>query len=131
MGRPIGPENLVTLANQYAAQFGTVATRLSLRLADGRKLIVPISDIEATVSDPTPVNGPPVFVPTRLQKAILSALDGKALRKEALAEACELKGAPQLYQDGGINELRNLGMVYRHRRFPARPREAPLECVIT
>ena len=45
-----------------------------------------------------------VFVPSLLQKAILKALDGKALPTKALAIACKCD-EPELFKPGGIKEL--------------------------
>jgi len=52
-----------------------------------------------------------VFIPTPLQAAILGALDGKAMKKQALAdEVCAGEGT-RLYRKGGIKELRDIGRV--------------------
>lgn len=54
------------------------------------------------------------FVPSPLQVAILKALDGRALKKEALAGECRIDPA-RLYRPGGIKELTELGMVRNKR----------------
>jgi len=52
-----------------------------------------------------------VFIPTPLQAAILHALDGKAMKKQTLAdEVCGGEGT-RLYRKGGIKELREIGRV--------------------
>jgi hypothetical protein len=57
--------------------------------------------------------GPPAqrLILTPLQSSILRSLDRKALKKEKLAEACELKDGSRLYRQGGIHELRDAGLV--------------------
>lgn len=53
-----------------------------------------------------------VFIPTPLQAAILNALDGKAMKKQPLANAvCGGEGT-RLYRKGGIKELQALGRVH-------------------
>jgi len=50
------------------------------------------------------------LVLTPLQKEILKALDGRALKKEALAEWLRIE-ARRLYKAGGLRELREYGLV--------------------
>jgi hypothetical protein len=51
------------------------------------------------------------FLPSPLQKHILDVLNGRALKKQALAtEVCAGEGT-RLYRPGGIKELRAFGMV--------------------
>jgi hypothetical protein len=52
------------------------------------------------------------FIPTPLQKSILHALNGHAMRKEKLAEECKVDPS-RLYKPGGIKELRDNGKVDR------------------
>jgi len=68
-----------------------------------------------------------VFVPTPLQSAILDALDGKAMKKQALAdEVCGGEGT-RLYRKGGINELREIGRVdHKHGVGYFRPDAPPV-----
>lgn len=54
------------------------------------------------------------FVPHLLQKAILRALDGRALKKEALADACDVDPR-RLYKPGALSELVDLGIVKNKR----------------
>ena len=71
-----------------------------------------IKQLQAPTSDRVqePTNDTP-FVPTPLQERILKALDGKALKKQKLAdEVCNGEGTT-LYRPGGIKELRDLGLV--------------------
>ncbi len=51
------------------------------------------------------------FVPTRLQTAILDALNGRNLTKQKLADAVAAGEGRRLYKPGGIKELRALGLV--------------------
>jgi hypothetical protein len=66
------------------------------------------------------------FVPTPFQKAILSALDGVALRTDALAG--KVGDRRRLFKPGGIKELMALGLVKNHRRLGYyRPDARPTE----
>ena len=69
-----------------------------------------------------------VFIPTPLQAAILDALDGKAMKKQALAdEVCAGEGT-RLYRKGGIKELRDIGRVdHKHGVGYFRPDAPPAE----
>jgi hypothetical protein len=64
---------------------------------------------QATTKTPT------AFVPTPLQKAILNALDGKAMKKQALADAVSKGEGTVLYRAGGLKELREREIV-EHKR---------------
>ncbi len=69
------------------------------------------------------------FVPNDFQREILNALDGRALKKQALAiEVCAGEGS-RLYRPGGIKELMNGGHVVNKRRLgyyrPDRPPPPP------
>jgi hypothetical protein len=56
-----------------------------------------------------------VFVPTPFQNAILDALEGKALRTDALGAAAGDRG--RLFRHpGGLRELREQGLVSHHER---------------
>ncbi len=64
------------------------------------------------------VKKPAPFVATIKQRKILDALDGKALRLDALEEATSI-GRSRLYdkgQPGGLDELRKLGQVVNNRK---------------
>jgi hypothetical protein len=58
---------------------------------------------------------PDLFVPPPLQSAILKALDGKALKKQALADVVSKGEGSRLYRPGGLKELMAMGKV-RHTR---------------
>lgn len=63
-----------------------------------------------------PPSNPAQFVPTPFQKGILKALDGKALRTEALADA--VGNRSRLFRHpGGLKELRERGLVSHHQRL--------------
>jgi len=66
------------------------------------------------------------FVPNDLQRRILSALDGRALKKQKLADdACGGEGT-RLYRKGGIKELRVQGLVgHKHGLGYYRPDKPP------
>lgn len=58
----------------------------------------------------------PPFVPNAVQKVILQALDGKALRSTVLAEMVGDSG--RLFRkNGGMQELRDRGLVDWHARL--------------
>jgi hypothetical protein len=64
-----------------------------------------------TLTDTPTVRQGKLFVPTPMQKAILKALEGRALKKDPLAnEVCAGEGRT-LYKPGGIRELRGRGLV--------------------
>jgi hypothetical protein len=50
------------------------------------------------------------FIPTPLQETVLDTLNGKAMKKEALAETLKIDSS-RLYRQGGIKELMDLKMV--------------------
>jgi hypothetical protein len=66
------------------------------------------------------------FVPNDFQHAILKALDGRALKKQPLAEeVCGGEGS-RLYRPGGLKELMNAGKVsHKHRLRYFRPDALP------
>ncbi len=71
-----------------------------------------------------------IFIPTPLQKAILAALAGQALKKQALADLiCKGEGTV-LYREGGIKELRAMGLVEHKSRIGFFRPDAPPEGAI-
>ena len=66
---------------------------------------------------------------TSLQKGILKALKGMALKKEVLAKACSVDPS-RLYRPGGIRELRSLHVV-EHKEGVGyyRPDEPPPDSI--
>lgn len=55
------------------------------------------------------------FVPTTLQKAILKALEGRALKKIALAQEITGGDWSRFYKPGGLSELTEIGLVENKR----------------
>jgi hypothetical protein len=90
------------------------------RAADRRlitKRSCPGDEIPVTENDVTFSSRPAteeLFVPGTLHKAILKALNGRALRKEALAEACRVDPS-RLYRAGALPELIALKIVQHQR----------------
>ena len=83
---------------------------------------------EPSSGSPPAASGP--FIPTPLQKAILAALAGQVLEKQALADLiCKGEGTV-LYREGGIKELRALGLVEHKRRIGYFRPDAPPEDAI-
>ncbi len=105
---------------QQANLPGTLTVEVSLRLATGAVLPMPFVAGQ-TIQLPTPaVPAPPAddwqpFVPTPFQRAILAALDGKAMHARALGTA--VGDASRLYKPGGVQELRERGLVELHARL--------------
>lgn len=64
------------------------------------------------------------FVPTPLQEQILMALDGAAMRGEAIAEALDVSKRA-IYKKGGINELVDQGLIANHPRLGYYRPDAP------
>ncbi len=82
-------------------------------------------EVQLTVVDPCRR----VLVPTPLQKSILKALDGQALKKEPLAEQCKVDPRT-LYKQGGIKELMAEGLVCTKPRVGYFRPDAPPEDAI-
>jgi len=113
-----GPDNeaLAAVVRAWVATWypGRVARRLRIDLDDGERVQLPVRP--AAVDDARHEgNGEPV-VPTAYQQAILDALEGRALRTDALAAA--LGGdRRRLFRAGGLSELREQGLVSHHARL--------------
>lgn len=79
--------------------------------------------------DCVPARGPeadPSFVPTAFQEAILTALEGRALRTDALGH--EVRDRSRLFRHpGGLKELREQGLVAHHPRLGYYRPDAPPE----
>jgi hypothetical protein len=98
----------------------------------GLKLIGPNGE-SREVKLPIPLTLPvlerPVpFVPNVFQESVLEALEGKALRTDALGAAVGDRG--RLYKPGGLKELREAGMVKHHPRLGFYRPDAPPEELI-
>lgn len=71
--------------------------------------------IQNTVMTSNNSHGADAFVPTPIQEAILKALDGRGMKKQALADiVCNGHGS-RLYRSGGIGELKSREMVLNKR----------------
>ena len=71
------------------------------------------TDRDADKQEPPQAKNEDQFIPLPLQDAILKALDGQALKKQALADkVCKGEGTV-LYRSGGLKELRDRGLVYQ------------------
>ena len=57
------------------------------------------------------------FIPTQLQEDVLTALDGRALRTDALAHRCHGNRRSLFRDPGGLHELRRQGLVDHHHRI--------------
>ncbi len=78
----------------------------------------------APPTEPPPA--PPDFVPTAFQEAVLAALEGRALRNDALAR--EVGERSRLFRHpGGLRELRERGWVAHHPRMGFYRPDAPPE----
>jgi hypothetical protein len=91
---------------------GTVMIGLVLMTSTGQQQTLPLP-APATVPAETPEEFVP-FHPTAFQQAILRALEGKALRKQALGAAVGDVG--RLYRPHGLPELRERGLVVHSDR---------------
>ena len=96
--------------------------------AEDREDLPVTDDPPKAGSGSPPVRGP--FIPTPLQKAILAALAGQALKKQALADLISKGEGTVLYREGGIKELRALGLVEHKRRIGFFRPDAPPEDAI-
>ncbi len=122
---PSWPEVCAVLARWQSANLpGTTTLEVGLKLTTGTVLPMPFVVCTGAASAPVP---PPAtsqsapeddwkpFVPTPFQKAILKALEGKAMHTRALGIAVGDKG--RLYKPGGIKELEERGLVEQHDRL--------------
>jgi hypothetical protein len=112
----------LSLARPPAAQPVVLADLLAqlAALADaGEALQVTIRRGGVTVSLEVQLDAaappPEPFVCTVFQESILQALEGKALRTDALGAA--VGDRSRLYKPGGIKELRDAGLVGHHPRL--------------
>ncbi len=106
-----GLPELAAAVRQFMAE--NLPGRTPLRVAiftaeDAKPLSLPV---------PAAPAAPPAFIPTAFQTAILDALDGRALRTEALAAAVGGDRRRLFRKPGGLTELREKGMVDQHPRL--------------
>ncbi len=113
---PSWPDVCAIIAAWQQAQLpGTLTVEVTLRLADGRQIPMPF--VFPPVPAPQPSPGRPSreeedWGPTSFQLEILDALEGKALKTDALGAAVGDRG--RLYKAHGLQELRDRGLV-KHR----------------
>ncbi len=109
-----------------------IARRLRVELDDGDEVKLPVplpphtSPALLTVTPEVPP-----FIPNATQELILEALDGKALRADNLAH--EVGGRSSLYRKpkGGIQELRDEGLVDLHPRLGYYRKDSPPEELVS
>ena len=87
---------------------------LIIELRSGRKFTMPFPESFPLVNEGPPPQEPEEddwqpFQPTAFQKGILKALDGKAMRTDALGAA--VGDRSRLFRKGGLNELKDRGLV--------------------
>ena len=85
--------------------------RLQQEAPKGRALVLRGKTKRPASATPERTTSCNPFVPTPLQQSILNALDGKALKKQCLADAICAGEASRLYRPGGIKELKDIGKV--------------------
>lgn len=86
------------------------------------ELYIQIVPRTGSTPNPAPANAPApapaaqdAFIPTPFQRGILAALNGQALRTDALGAA--VGDRSRLYKRGGLKELRDRGLVAHHVRL--------------
>jgi hypothetical protein len=57
------------------------------------------------------------FIPNAVQDAVLGALDGRALRTDALAREAKVERSQMFKKPGGLAELTENGLLERHPRM--------------
>ncbi len=120
MAGPSLPEILAPLAAwvQTNAPGSIPAGTIQIPLVNGQPLVLPFNLVFLPVV-PVPAWTPPEedepFIPTVFQQAILDALEGKALRTDALGLAVGDRG--RLYKPGGLKELIKEGLIGHHKRL--------------
>jgi len=111
-----GLAELAAAVRQFCAENMPGRTVLSVRiytLEDQQPLQLPVPAIPTRAQQLADA-----FVPTPLQQEILNALEGKALRTDALANKLGVERS-RLFQKpkGGIMELKKEGFVESHPRL--------------
>lgn len=105
---------------------GETAVSLTVRLASGRRVVLPVAAATAgacpALSTPEAVPAEP-FVLTAFQEAILAALEGQAMRTRTLGAAVGDVG--RLYKPGGLRELQERDRVRLHPRMGHYRPDAP------
>ena len=109
--------NVVELFAVLRAVLSTLTNRRPVRiivvLDDGEQVRLPVPEVAATA--PQPARGQ-AFVPNDVQAGILEALDGKAMRTDQLANKVGCDRRQLFRRPGGVQELRDAGLVNHHDR---------------
>lgn len=115
---------LLDHAREFAAIHfpGAALEELGLRFTNARPFRAPVPPAPAPAPAPVTPSGPgpaaeDVWVPTDAQACILEALDGKALRSDALAHRADVDRRTLFRRPGGLQELRDRGLVEHHDRL--------------
>lgn len=98
---------------------------LTIRLRSGRVFVVPIANAQPGHVPAAPAAPENDFEPNDYQTEILVALEGRALKTEALA-AQTSKDKRSLFTEGGLKGLQAAGWVKHDKRGYFRP-DAPPE----
>jgi hypothetical protein len=103
-------KNLFAAVRAFASMhYGVRPTEITIVFEDGEQCRLSVPPVVAVAELPP-------FVPTPFQSDILAALEGKALRTDALAN--KVGDRSRLYRrPGGIHELRDNGLVAHHPRL--------------
>lgn len=124
MSRPPNLSQVLATIRDFvlAALPGEVPEEITVRMVSGRKLRAPVP-APGIAAEPT---APQPFVPTPFQQDILDALEGKALRTDALA--AKVGDRSRLFRHpGGLKELQEQGLVAHHKRLGFYRPDAPPE----
>lgn len=129
---PFGIPELAAAVRQFMNDNvpGSIALRVSIYIAGSvEPLSLPVSpSVQATTTSIISTEHADVFVPDAFQQGVLVALEGQALRTDALAAA--LGGdRSRLFKKpkGGLQELREQGLVSHHPRLGYYRPDAPPE----
>jgi hypothetical protein len=93
--------------------------RLDVRTDDGAEFGVTLPPL------PRAAAAPPAWVPNDNQACVLEALEGRALRTDALARASGVDRRALFQKPGGLDELQAVGAVRHHPRLGFYRTDAP------
>lgn len=122
MPAPSLPEMLATVRAFVSASLpGEEADEVIVLFRSGHRLRVPMSaGIGAAAAPPAGAQ----FTPNDYQCEILMALEGKALRTDALAERTS-QNPRRLFKPGGLKELQDAGLVAHSSRLGYYRKDCP------
>jgi hypothetical protein len=121
-GKDSPPDFLPDLLRRIAEAAAGEPFDLALTIR-GRRIEVRSSEPDAVPDAPSP--RPVRFVPTGFQDDILAILVGKALRTDALVAILGCERSQFFRRPGGIQELRENGLVDNHERLGYYRPDAP------